>query len=88
MMKGKVEPFVVPIVVQVMPIVVQVGKHTIEVPQITSPHERQLKEQRQEVKKEHDTRFPKGEEHLHFDGDVYEDYQMETTGNPQHFQNL
>jgi hypothetical protein len=44
-------------------------------------------EQRQEVKKEHDIRFPKGEEHLHFDGDVYENW-METIVSPQHFQHL
>jgi hypothetical protein len=25
----------------------------------------------QEVKREHDTRFLEGEEHLHFDGDIY-----------------
>jgi hypothetical protein len=31
-----------------------------------------LKEQKQEIKEELDTRFPKGEEHLHFDGNVYE----------------
>ncbi len=54
---------------------------------MTSPHERQLMEQRQEVKKEHDIRFPKGEEHLHFDGDVYENW-METIVSPQHFQHL
>jgi len=42
-----------------------------------------LREQKQEVKEEHDTRFPKGEEHLHFDGNVYENW-METTTSPQH----
>jgi len=46
-----------------------------------SPQERQLREQRQEVKKEHDTRFLETEEHLHFDGDIYEDW-METIGSP------
>jgi hypothetical protein len=40
---------------------------------MTFPKERQLRQHRQEVKGEHETRFPKGEEHLHFDGDVYED---------------
>jgi hypothetical protein len=39
------------------------------------------------IKKKHDTRFPKDEEHLHLDGDIYEDW-METIGNPQHFQHL
>jgi hypothetical protein len=42
-----------------------------------------LREQSQEVKEEHDTRFLEGEEHLHFDGNVYEDW-METTASPQH----
>jgi hypothetical protein len=32
-------------------------------------------------------RFPKGEEHLHFEGDVCEDW-METTPSPKHFQHL
>jgi hypothetical protein len=41
----------------------------------------------QKVKRELDTRFPEGEEHLHFDGDIHEDW-METTGSPQHFQHL
>jgi hypothetical protein len=40
-----------------------------------------LKEQRQEVKREHGTRFLETKEHLHFDGDIYEDW-METIGNP------
>jgi hypothetical protein len=40
-----------------------------------------------EVKREHDIRFLKGEEHLHFEGDVCEDW-METTGSPKHFQHL
>ncbi len=40
--------------------------------------------QRQEIKREHDTRFLEGDEHLHFDGDIYEDY-METTESPHHF---
>ncbi len=38
---------------------------------MTFPHEGQLREQRQKMKKEHDTRFPDSEDHLHFDGDVY-----------------
>ncbi len=80
MMRGKLEPFE-------MPIVVHATKHIVEIPQMTFPHERQLKEQRHEVKKEHDTRFQEGEEHLHFDGDLYEDW-MEIITNPQHFQHL
>jgi hypothetical protein len=34
------EPFVMPIVVQSMRIIVQAAQQTIEVPQMTSPHER------------------------------------------------
>jgi hypothetical protein len=52
---------------------------------MTSPQENQLREQRQKIKKEHDTRFLEGEKHLHLDGDIYEDW-MDTTGSPQHFQ--
>ncbi len=52
---------------------------------MASSHERQLKEHNQEVKKEHDTRFSKGEKHLHLDANVYEDW-METITNPQHMQ--
>jgi hypothetical protein len=40
---------------------------------MTSSQEGQLREQKQKVKKEHDTRFPNGDEHLHLDGDIYED---------------
>jgi len=32
-----------------------------------------MREQNQEVKREHDIRLLKSEEHLHFDGNVYED---------------
>ncbi len=39
------------------------------------------------IKKEHDIRFPEGQEHLHFKGDVCEDW-METTTSPKHFQHL
>ncbi len=58
-----------------------------DAPHMTSPHEKQLKEQSHEVKEEHNTRFPKGEEHLHFDGNVYKDW-METIVSPQHLQHL
>jgi len=50
---------------------------------MSSPQERQLREQRQ--KRKHDTRFPNGEEHLHMDGDIYENW-MDTIRSPQHFQ--
>ncbi len=87
MMRGRVEPFVVLVVLHAMPTMVQATKQTIEVPQLTFPQERQLKEQRQEVKGEHEIRFPKDEEHMHFDGDVYEDW-MEATTSSQHSQHL
>ncbi len=45
---------------------------------MTSPQEKQLKEQRQEVKEEHETRVPKGKQHLHFDANVHENW-VETT---------
>ncbi len=46
MMRGRVEPSVVPIVVRIVPIVVHVVKQIIEVPQMTYPQERQSTEQR------------------------------------------
>ncbi len=49
MMRSRMEPFVMPIVVQSMRIIVQAAQQTIEVPQMTSPHERQLRKQKQEV---------------------------------------
>jgi hypothetical protein len=51
---------------------------------MTSPQERQLREWRQNTKREHDTRFPKGEKHLQMDGNMYEDW-IDTIGSPQHF---
>jgi hypothetical protein len=49
----------------------QLREQRQEVPQMTSPQKRQLREQKQEVKGEHETWFAGGEEHLHFNGDVY-----------------
>ncbi len=101
MMRGRVEPFVVLMVVRVVPTLVHVARQTMkipqmtipqetqlteqrqEVPQMTSPHGRKMREQKQEVKEEHDTRVLKGEEHLHFNANVYED-QMETIASSQH----
>ncbi len=40
---------------------------------MTSPQERQLREQSNRIKTKRDIRFPEGEEHLHFEGDVCED---------------
>jgi hypothetical protein len=54
---------------------------------MTSPHEKQLQERSQGFKREHDIKFPEGEEHLHFEGDVCEDW-METIANPKHLQHL
>jgi hypothetical protein len=42
-----------------------------------------LREKRQEIKEEHNTRVLEGEEHSHFDANVNEDW-METIANPQH----
>jgi hypothetical protein len=64
-MRGRVAPFTVPTVVHA-------AKQIIEAPQMTYPQKRQL-EQRRKVKREHDPRFPKGEEHLNLDGDIYKD---------------
>jgi hypothetical protein len=40
---------------------------------MTSLQEKQLNDRSHGVKKEHDIRFLKGEEHLHFEEDVCED---------------
>jgi hypothetical protein len=39
---------------------------------MSSPQERQMREQRQKVKREHDTKFLKVEDHSPMDGDIYE----------------
>jgi hypothetical protein len=44
MMRGRVEPSTVPIVIKVVSIVVHATKQIIETPQMTTPHETQLKE--------------------------------------------
>jgi hypothetical protein len=49
MMRGKVEPFVILIVVWVVPTMVHATKQTTKVPQMTFPKERQFKEQRYKV---------------------------------------
>ncbi len=49
MMKGRVEPFVVPIVVSAMPQMVQIVKQTAILPHMTSPHERQSREQKEKI---------------------------------------
>ncbi len=92
MMKGKVEPSEVPIVIHASKQIVEVLQMTSphekqlreqkqEVPKMTFPQDKQLREQRHEVKREDDTRFAEGEEHLHFGEDVYEDW-METITSP------
>jgi hypothetical protein len=48
---------------------------------MSSPQEKQMREQMQKVNREHDSRFPKVEEHLWMDGDIYEDW-MDTSGSP------
>ncbi len=76
-MRGKTKPFVVLTMVMAV-------RQTRVAPQMTSPQESQLKEQKQGVKREHDIMFLHGEEHLHFEKDVCEDW-METISNPKHF---
>ncbi len=49
MMKGKVEPSIVPTMVWVVLTMVEVAKQITKVPQMTFPQERPLKEQRQKV---------------------------------------
>jgi hypothetical protein len=39
---------------------------------MSSPQEKQMKEQKQKVKREHDTRFPEVEGHPSTNGDIYE----------------
>jgi hypothetical protein len=38
---------------------------------MSSPQERQMREQRQKVKRKHDTKIPKVEENPQIDGDTY-----------------
>ncbi len=98
MMKGRVEPSAMPTVVQEVrqtivvpwmtsPQKTQPREQRQEIPQMTSPQDKPLREQRQGIKRKHDIRFPKGEEHLHFERDVCED-QMETIASSKHFQHL
>jgi hypothetical protein len=46
MMRGKVETFVMPTMVRVMSTVVQAARQTTKIPQMTTPQETQLREQR------------------------------------------
>jgi hypothetical protein len=62
----------------------QLKEQKQEIPHMTSPKYRQLREKNQGVKREHDIMFLHGEEHLHFEKDVCEDW-METISNPKHF---
>jgi hypothetical protein len=43
------EPFVVPTLVRAVPTIIQVVRQTTTIPQMTSPQERQPREQRQEI---------------------------------------
>ncbi len=45
MIRGRMEEYAMPIVVRAVAIVVHAVRQTIIVPQMTSPHERQLREQ-------------------------------------------
>jgi hypothetical protein len=44
MMRGRVEPYALPIMVKAMPIMVQVARQIIKIPQMTIPQETQLRE--------------------------------------------
>jgi hypothetical protein len=57
-----------------VPTLVKAGRQNVKVPQMSSPQKRQVREQRQRVKREHDTRIPKVEEHPSTNGDIYEDW--------------
>jgi hypothetical protein len=52
---------------------------------MSSPNEKQIREQRQKITKEHDTRFLEVEEHTPTEGDTYENW-MEINENPQNLQ--
>jgi hypothetical protein len=56
-----------------MPTLVQLCRQSADIPQMSSPHERHIRKQRQKIKKEHDTRFLEVEEHPLMEGEVYED---------------
>ncbi len=49
MMRGRVEPFIVPIVVRVVLTMVQAVRHITSIPQMTFPQEKQLREQRHQI---------------------------------------
>jgi hypothetical protein len=66
MMKGRVAP-------SAMATLIQVGRQSVDIPHVSSPQERQMRKQRQKIKREHDIRSPKVEEHLPTKGDIYED---------------
>jgi hypothetical protein len=40
---------------------------------MSPPYERQMREQKKNIKKEHDTKSPKVEEHPPMEGDIYGD---------------
>jgi hypothetical protein len=54
--EGKVAPFI-------MPTLVLASRQSARVPQMSSPQEKHMKEQKQSVKREHDTKILKVEEH-------------------------
>ncbi len=66
MMKGRMAPYV-------MPTLVHVGRQSVKRWQTSFPQDRQMREQEQKVKREHDTKSPEVEEHPLMDGNMYED---------------
>jgi hypothetical protein len=73
MMKGRVAPSVVPTLVQA-------SRQSVKIPQ-----ERHMRKKRQKVKREHDTKYPKVEEHPPTNGDIYEGW-MGSNKSPQNLQ--
>jgi hypothetical protein len=66
MMRGRRAPFVVPTLVST-------SRQSVEVPQMSCPQERQMKEQKQKVKIEHNTKILEVEE-PQTNGDIYENW--------------
>jgi hypothetical protein len=66
-MKGKMAP-------STMPTLVQASRQNVDTPWMSSPQERQMRKQRQKIKRESDTMFPKVEEHPLTEGNIYQDW--------------
>ncbi len=56
-----------------VPTLVERGRQSANIPQMSPPYERQMREQKKNIKKEHDTKSPKVEENPPMEGDIYGD---------------